>query len=231
MIGRAGSLGAQPPPPQGHLCRSPAHLFARGAATVAIAVSGGVDSAVAAHLLQRQGYRLVGLHVRSWDARDETGSCSGEQDLRDAQHVCQKLGIPLHEVDLVREYWLDVFEPFLRQLEDGYTPNPDLLCNVHVKFGPMWKHAQMQLGADLLATGHYAQLQRAPLIHAHTRQQGIVGDGAGCTELPDYAQLSRAVDETKDQSYFLASVSQVGRWIPLAQWQHNGVVVVHIDVG
>lgn len=199
--------------------------------TVAVGISGGVDSAVAAHLLIEQGYRVVGLHVRSWDERDETGQCSGEADRRDAQQVCDKLGIPLHDVralaaillsplsqitfaccwrlrntylvfacpsreqlDLVNEYWLDVFEPFLGRLESGYTPNPDLPCNVHIKFGPMLEYAKRQLGADLLATGHYARLVRRSVTNLG--QPG--GSGAVC--------LARAADDSKDQSYFLATV-------------------------
>jgi len=94
-------------------------------------------------------------------------------------------------VDLVNEYWLDVFEPFLARLESGLTPNPDLPCNVHIKFGPMWEYAQQRLGADLLATGHYARL---------------VDAGAAALDAGD-VQLARAADETKDQSYFLATVS------------------------
>ena len=94
-------------------------------------------------------------------------------------------------MDLVNEYWLDVFEPFLARLESGLTPNPDLPCNVHIKFGPMWEYAQQRLGADLLATGHYARL---------------VDAGAAALDAGD-VQLARAADETKDQSYFLATVS------------------------
>ena len=96
------------------------------------------------------------------------------------------------QVDLIHEYWLDVFEPFLVQLECGYTPNPDLLCNVHVKFGPMWKYARTRLGADLLATGHYAQVVHADPSHATTIRS---------------ANLARGTDCAKDQSYFLAAAS------------------------
>ena len=170
----------------------------RAELTVAVGISGGVDSAVAAHLLVEQGYRVVGLHVRSWDEKDETGQCSGEADLRDAQHVCASLGIPLTELDLVNEYWLDVFEPFLVWLESGYTPNPDLPCNVHVKFGPMWEYARRHLGADMLATGHYARLV----------QPAAAGSAsAAATGSSSAVQLARAADETKDQSYFLATVA------------------------
>ena len=101
------------------------------------------------------------------------------------------------QLDLVSEYWLGVFEPFLGRLESGYTPNPDLPCNVHIKFGPMLEYAKRRLGADMLATGHYARLVRRSTINLESRQQ------SGDTET---VQLARAVDDTKDQSYFLATV-------------------------
>ena len=104
------------------------------------------------------------------------------------------------QLDLVSEYWLDVFEPFLGRLESGYTPNPDLPCNVHIKFGPMWEYARRRLGADLLATGHYARL-----VGRSTAGIGpATDDQAGADSAA--VQLARAVDGTKDQSYFLATV-------------------------
>ena len=95
------------------------------------------------------------------------------------------------------DYWLGVFEPFLGRLESGYTPNPDLPCNEHIKFGPMLEYAKRRLGADMLATGHYARLVRRSTKIPESRQQ------SGCTET---VQLARAADDTKDQSYFLATV-------------------------
>eukprot|EP01043_Picozoa_sp_COSAG02_P026360 COSAG02_NODE_1517_length_12181_cov_5.653038_8_plen_114_part_00 len=98
------------------------------------------------------------------------------------------------QLDLVNEYWLDVFEPFLGRLESGYTPNPDLPCNVHIKFGPMLEYAKRRLGADLLATGHYARLVRRSVTN--------LGQPGGS----DAVRLARAADDSKDQSYFLATV-------------------------
>jgi tRNA-specific 2-thiouridylase len=154
---------------------------------VAVAVSGGVDSAVAAMLLQRQGHDVVGVFMRNWDEAEERGNrnCSVERDRADAAAVCRRLGIPLHEADFVSQYWQRVFAGFVGQCERGLTPNPDLACNRHIKFDALLEFAA-GLGAGAVATGHYARLRRAP-------------DGAA-------TQLLKGVDELKDQSYFLASV-------------------------
>ena len=183
---------------------------------VAIGLSGGVDSAVAAHELLSRGCDVVGVHLRSWDQEEESadgrpasGEC-GEADRRDAQRVAAALGIELHDVDLVSEYWRDVFEPFLGGLRAGMTPNPDLPCNVHIKFDALLRHACGRLGADWLATGHYAQLRRAR-----------PGEGDGCEPT-----LLRGLDPLKDQSYFLAAVPPQS-WrrvlLPLGGWEKRRV--------
>lgn len=153
---------------------------------IAVGVSGGVDSAVAAMLLKRAGHDVVGVFMRNWDEAEETGNrnCSIEADLRDAKAVCRQLQIPLHEADFVSQYWTQVFTSFLAECERGLTPNPDLACNRHIKFGSLLEFAA-SLDADTVATGHYARLLR-------TREGGV--------------SLLRGVDHTKDQSYFLASV-------------------------
>ncbi|KAK9803395.1 hypothetical protein WJX72_005352 [[Myrmecia] bisecta] len=155
--------------------------------TVAVAVSGGVDSAVAAMLLKQQGHDVVGVFMRNWDEGEETGNgnCSVEQDCRDAQRVCRHLDLPFYEADFVERYWHEVFLDFVAQCGRGLTPNPDLPCNRRIKFDALRKFAE-GLGADTLATGHYARL-------AHS--------GEGKPPL-----LLRGVDSSKDQSYFLASV-------------------------
>ena len=161
----------------------------RHRSTVAVGMSGGVDSAVAALLLQQQGHDVVGVHMSNWDSsEDGLGHDCNERDRKDAERVCQQLGIGFHEVSFQREYWHEVFTPFLKGYQDGGTPNPDLSCNRHIKFGHFAEHAR-QLGADHVATGHYARLRRAD------------GDGR--------VQLLAAADATKDQSYFLAAVRQV----------------------
>lgn len=151
---------------------------------VVVGLSGGVDSAVAAHLLQQQGYRVSGLYMVNW-TEDEEGYCSAAQDFQDARAVCEELGIPLHRVDFSQEYRARVFERFLADYAAGRTPNPDVLCNREVKFQPFREHA-LRLGADWIATGHYARL-------AH---------GA------DGPRLLRAADANKDQTYFLATVAR-----------------------
>ncbi len=159
--------------------------------TVVIGMSGGVDSSVAAIKLLEQGYNVIGLFMRNWDSsinNDYLGNpnldndiCPQEQDYNDALEVCKKIGIPLHRVDYVKEYWDNVFTYFLDELKKGRTPNPDVMCNKYIKFDLFYKKAK-ELGADFIATGHYAKII----------------DG----------KLYKASDENKDQSYFLAYVNK-----------------------
>lgn len=159
--------------------------------TVVIGMSGGVDSSVAALLLKKQGYNVIGLFMRNWDStvnNDYLGNpnlnndiCPQEQDYNDAIEVCKKLDIPLHRIDYIKEYWDNVFEYFLSELKKGRTPNPDVMCNKYIKFDLFIKEAE-RLGANYIATGHYAKLI-------------------------DY-KLYKATDKNKDQSYFLAYVDK-----------------------
>ena len=159
---------------------------------VVVGMSGGVDSSVAAYLLKKQGYEVIGLFMRNWDStinNDILGNptygkepiCPQEQDYNDAKKVCEELDIPLHRVDFIKEYWDYVFKYFLDELKLGRTPNPDLMCNKYIKFDLFKKEAK-KLGADLIATGHYAKVK----------------DG----------HLYKAFDLNKDQSYFLAQVNK-----------------------
>jgi tRNA-specific 2-thiouridylase len=147
---------------------------------IVIGMSGGVDSSVAAWLLQQQGYEVHGLFMSNWD--DDDAYCTAAQDYQDARRVCEQLRIPLHKVDFSTEYRQRVFDHFLSEYQAGRTPNPDVLCNREIKFGVCFDYAR-RLGADLVATGHYARI--------------------GSTDTP---QLLKAVDATKDQSYFLHAV-------------------------
>ncbi len=151
---------------------------------VVVGLSGGVDSAVTAWLLREQGYRVSGLFMVNW-TEDEAGYCSSAEDFQSARAVAEELGIPLHRVDFSVEYRKRVFELFLAGYQAGKTPNPDLLCNREVKFQPFREHA-LRLGADWVATGHYARVEH----------------GA------DGSRLLRAVDDNKDQTYFLAAVAR-----------------------
>lgn len=158
---------------------------------VVIGMSGGVDSSVAALLLKEQGYDVIGLFMRNWDSsinNDYLGNpnlnnniCPQEEDYNDALEVCKKIGIPLHRVDFIKEYWDYVFTYFLDELKKGRTPNPDVMCNKYIKFDMFAKEAR-KLGADYIATGHYARL---------------VDD-----------KLLRGIDDNKDQTYFLAQVTK-----------------------
>jgi tRNA-specific 2-thiouridylase len=149
---------------------------------VVVGLSGGVDSAVTAWLLREQGYRVSGLFMVNW-TEDEAAYCSANEDFQSARAVCEELAIPLHRVDFSAEYRSRVFTRFLADYAAGKTPNPDVLCNREVKFQPFREHA-LRLGADCVATGHYARLR-----------QGADGP-----------QLLQARDGNKDQTYFLATV-------------------------
>ncbi len=159
--------------------------------TVVIGMSGGVDSSVSAYLLKKEGYSVIGLFMRNWDAalnNDIEGNptfgeniCPQEQDYNDAKKVCEQLNIPLHRVDFIKEYWDYVFKYFLEELKKGRTPNPDLMCNKYIKFDLFLKEAK-KLGADYIATGHYARMKNGHLL--------------------------RGIDSNKDQTYFLAQVNK-----------------------
>jgi len=149
--------------------------------TVIVGMSGGVDSAVAAVLLLEQGYTVQGLHMTNWDEDD--AYCEAARDFQDARQVCAELGIPLHHVNFAREYRDKVFAHFLDECRRGRTPNPDVACNRQIIFGDCYDYA-LRLGADYVATGHYARIQ----------------------EVPDRHCLLKGVDTGKDQSYFLHAV-------------------------
>ena len=158
---------------------------------VVIGMSGGVDSSVAAIKLIEQGYEVIGLFMRNWDAgvnNDILGNptltnniCPQEQDYNDALSVCKKIGIPLHRIDFVKEYWDYVFTYFLDELKKGRTPNPDIMCNKYIKFDMFVKEAK-KLGADFIETGHYARIKNNKLL--------------------------LSIDDNKDQTYFLSQLSK-----------------------
>ena len=120
--------------------------------TVVVGMSGGVDSSVAALLLKEQGYRVIGLFMRNWEETDENGVCTADDDFSDVVRVCSLLDIPYYTVNFAKEYMERVFSHFLEEYRAGRTPNPDVLCNREIKFGPFKEYAA-RLGADLIATG------------------------------------------------------------------------------
>lgn len=160
---------------------------------VAVGVSGGVDSAVTALLLREYGAEVVGVHMTNWDENEEGAACTGEADRKVAKAVCESLGVELAYVEFVKEYWNDVFLPFMSQCEAGYTPNPDITCNREIKFGVFLEHARERLRCDWVATGHYSRVLRPP-----------AAEDGGRPAPP--AKLLRGIDPTKDQSYFLSMV-------------------------
>lgn len=148
-------------------------------------MSGGVDSSVAAMLLLQQGYTVEGLFMKNWEEDDTDTHCSASIDVADAKSVCDTLGITLHTVNFAAEYWDNVFSNFLSEYKAGRTPNPDILCNREIKFKVFLEYAK-QLGAQYIATGHYA---------------AKIDNG-------NILQLAKASDLNKDQSYFLYTLGQ-----------------------
>lgn len=153
---------------------------------VIVGMSGGVDSSVSAYLLMQQGYQVEGLFMKNWEEDDDSEYCAAAEDLKDAQAVCDKLGIKLHKVNFAAEYWDNVFEYFLAEYKAGRTPNPDIMCNKEIKFKAFLEFAAEALGADFIATGHYVQRR----------------------EVEGHWQLLRGLDTNKDQSYFLYTIGE-----------------------
>ena len=152
--------------------------------TVVLGMSGGVDSAVSAWLLKQQGYNVIALFMHNWEETDD-GNCTAEQDFEDVKRVSDKLGIPYYSVNFAKQYQERVFSYFLDEYKRGRTPNPDVLCNREIKFGPFLQYAKA-LGADYVATGHYC----------------------GVAHLDGEYLLLKAKDQDKDQTYFLNQLSQ-----------------------
>lgn len=153
--------------------------------TVVVGMSGGVDSSVAALLLKKQGFNVIGLFMNNWEEKDDCGVCTATEDYADVRRVCETLKIPYYSVNFAKEYLDRVFSVFLDEYKKGRTPNPDVLCNREIKFGPFLNYAKM-LGADYIATGHYCKVEN---------KNGKV-------------YLKKAKDKSKDQSYFLNQLNQ-----------------------
>lgn len=153
--------------------------------TVVVGMSGGVDSSVAAYLLKKQGYNVIGLFMLNWEETAEDGACSAATDFADVRRVCSALDIPYYSVNFADKYRERVFSHFLEEYRAGRTPNPDVLCNREIKFGPFRDYA-LSMGADFVATGHYCGIEHADGRH----------------------RLKKAADGGKDQTYFLNQVRE-----------------------
>ncbi len=152
---------------------------------VIVGMSGGVDSSVSAHLLIEQGYQVEGLFMKNWEEDDDDEYCSAAEDVADAQAVCDLLGIKLNTINFSAEYWDNVFEFFLQEYQAGRTPNPDIMCNKEIKFKAFLDYA-LDLGADFIATGHYARRK----------------------DENNQITMLKGVDNNKDQTYFLYTLGQ-----------------------
>uniref|UniRef100_A0A8C4ELH3 Mitochondrial tRNA-specific 2-thiouridylase 1 n=1 Tax=Dicentrarchus labrax TaxID=13489 RepID=A0A8C4ELH3_DICLA len=176
---------------------------------VVCAMSGGVDSSVAALLLKRRGYSVTGVFMKNWDLQDEKGLCTAEKDCEDAFRVCQILDIPFHQVSYVKEYWHEVFSNLLKEYEKGRTPNPDILCNKHIKFNHFHKYAVDTLGADAMATGHYARTsQEDEEVFQQTYTAPPTSLFRDRFEIRNPVKLCKGADLVKDQTFFLSQISQ-----------------------
>ena len=178
---------------------------------VVVGLSGGVDSAVSAYLLKQQGYEVIGIFMKNWEDDDDSEYCSSRQDFIDAASVADVIGIEMEHVNFAAEYKDRVFAEFLREYQAGRTPNPDVLCNAEIKFKAFLDHA-MRLGADKIATGHYARVR----------------ENAG------QFQLLKGLDNSKDQSYFLHRLSQaqLARTLfPVGELQKTQVRRIAAEIG
>lgn len=160
-------------------------IEASNSSHIIVGMSGGVDSSVAAYLLKQGGHKVQGVFMKNWEGDDTDTYCPATEDIADAQAVCDLLGIELHVVNFADQYWERVFTYFLTEYRAGRTPNPDILCNKEIKFRAFLDYAKQQ-GADFIATGHYARINR--------EKNGV--------------NLLKGLDSQKDQSYFLHALSQ-----------------------
>ena len=184
-----------------------------GKARVVVGLSGGVDSAVSAYLLKQQGHEVVGIFMKNWEDDDNDEYCSSNQDFIDAAAVADVLGIEIEHVNFAAEYKDRVFAEFLREYKAGRTPNPDVLCNAEIKFKAFLDHA-LRLGADKIATGHYARVRRDAGTGRH--------------------QLLKGLDRSKDQSYFLHRLTQAQlakTLFPVGEWPKTEVRRIAQEIG
>jgi tRNA-specific 2-thiouridylase len=180
---------------------------------VVVGLSGGVDSAVTAWLLKQQGHEVVGIFMKNWEDDDDTEYCSSNIDFVDAAAVADVIGIEIEHVNFAADYKDRVFAEFLREYQAGRTPNPDILCNAEIKFKAFLDHA-MRLGAEKIATGHYARVRHNPATDLH--------------------ELLKGLDASKDQSYFLHRLNQAqlaNTWFPVGELAKTEVRRIADEIG
>ncbi|WP_017758453.1 tRNA 2-thiouridine(34) synthase MnmA [Pseudacidovorax intermedius] len=194
---------------------------------IVVGLSGGVDSAVTAHLLKQQGHEVVGIFMKNWEEDDDSEYCSSNVDFVDAASVADVLGIEIEHVNFAADYKDRVFAEFLREYQAGRTPNPDVLCNAEIKFKAFLDHA-MRLGAEKIATGHYARVRA---VDAATGRPFAAGQ-----PVPAAAryELLKGLDPAKDQSYFLHRLNQAQlskALFPVGELHKTQVRQIATDIG
>ena len=180
---------------------------------IVVGLSGGVDSAVTAYLLKKQGHEVVGIFMKNWEDDDDSEFCSSNIDFVDAAAVADVIGIEIEHVNFAADYKDRVFAEFLREYQAGRTPNPDVLCNAEIKFKAFLDHA-MRLGAEKIATGHYARVRQNPNTQLF--------------------ELLKGLDQSKDQSYFLHRLNQAQlskALFPVGELQKTEVRQIAEEIG
>ncbi|XP_059843459.1 mitochondrial tRNA-specific 2-thiouridylase 1 isoform X3 [Hypanus sabinus] len=229
-------------------CPGSAWRMSRSLRRVVCAVSGGVDSAVAALLLRRRGYQVTGVFMKNWDLVDEHGTCTSDQDCKDAHRLCKMLDIPFYQVSFVKEYWHEVFSNLIKEYEMGRTPNPDIMCNKNIKFKYLLHFAMEMLvvlftilpcqelaevGADAMATGHYARTSQGDEDIFLQKFSGNTEDIYHNHD-KNPVRLLKAADPQKDQTFFLSQVSQQAlrhTIFPLGELRKNIVKEIAAEAG
>ncbi|KAI4502493.1 hypothetical protein M0802_002405 [Mischocyttarus mexicanus] len=187
---------------------------------IVVGISGGVDSAVTALLLRKKGFNVTGIFMKNWDIVNEKGVCLAEQDYNDAKKICDKLDIPLFQVNFVKEYWNSVFSILLEKYQSGYTPNPDIMCNKNIKFDHFIHLAKTKFHADAVATGHYVRTSFGAYLENFKPHTDVL--------------MLKALDSNKDQTFFLSQVSQQSLrycMFPLGEYLKSDVKKIAREAG
>lgn len=159
---------------------------------------------MSAILLKRKGYEVVGVFMKNWDTADEFGNCQADKDAEEAEGICKQLDIPFHLVSFVKEYWHEVFTDLITEYQNGFTPNPDIQCNRHLKFGHFHTYCMQVLGCDAVATGHYARTSYGEDLEYRPLDDQYGSEFYGHRRV----KLMKAIDRIKDQTFFLSQVKQ-----------------------